>query len=50
MSGGLHQAQIDMTQFNIHFVILFLVLFFFFYVQIFKAWRRKKPTETHMNQ
>lgn len=44
MSGGLRQAQIDMTPFNIHFVI------FFFYVQIFEARRGKKPTETHMNQ
>lgn len=47
MSGGgsgLRQAQIDMTQFNIHFVI------FFSFVQIFEVRRGKKPTETRMNQ
>lgn len=44
MGGGLRQARIDMTQFNIHFVI------FFFHVQIFEAQRGEKPTATHMNQ
>lgn len=44
MRRGLHQAWIDMTQFNIHFVI------FIFHVQIFEAQRGEKPTETRMNQ
>lgn len=43
MSKGLRQAQIDMTQFNIHFVFCF-----FFYVQIFEVQRgQKNNRNTH---
>lgn len=44
MGGGLRQAWINVTQFNIHFVFISP------HVQIFEEQRGEKPTATHMNQ